>query len=92
MEGGQTPTHFLQSILSAPVPLPHLPPPPHTLSQIEFWPKCCASGREVSKNLILVGTIITLLHFNVTLWSINILLMILSSVNPLIHLSQTRLY
>ena len=42
----------------------HPPPPPsththtHTRSQIQFWPQCYASGREVSKNLILVGTII----------------------------------
>ena len=40
------------------------PPPPHThtRSQIQFWPQCYASGRGVSKNLILVGTIIIFQH------------------------------
>ena len=40
------------------------PPPPHThtRSQIQFWPQCYASGREVSKNLILVGTVIIFQH------------------------------
>jgi len=58
--GGQTPPHFLLTnahLLSAPVPnIPPTPPPPR--SQIQFWSQCYASGREVSKNLILVGTII----------------------------------
>ena len=58
--GLQNPTHFLKSILRAPVPPPLPPPTPtHTRSQIQFWPQCYASGREVSINLILVGTIIT---------------------------------
>ena len=62
-DGLQNPTHFLKSILSAPVP----PPPPphthtHTRSLIQFWPQCYASGRGVSKNLILVGTIIIFQH------------------------------
>ena len=39
-------------------PTPHPPPHTHTRSRIHFWPQCYASGREGSKNMILVGTII----------------------------------
>ena len=49
MEGGQTPTHFLQSILSAPVPLPHLPPPPTPLAKSNFGPNAVPAAERLAK-------------------------------------------
>ena len=63
MRGGGTNSYsFLTKHIECTIPPPSTPTHTHTRSQIQFWPQCYASGREVSKNRILVGTIIIFQH------------------------------
>ena len=64
MEGGgreQTPTHFIQCLLIASVPLPPLPPHTHTpipVAESEFGPSAMQAAERLTKTLILMGTVI----------------------------------